>query len=81
MKKTAKKIALIFMVIMLAYTAAGCVNLGRSKNFWGNPTGTKEGNAVGIIVGGIMAVADVVEENQYKRAAETVSQYDDVDSF
>jgi hypothetical protein len=67
MKKIAKRTAMIFIMIMLAGTVTGCGEF-----------------VVAVIQGTVEiaeAIGDTVEESRYKKAAETVIEYDDDDTF
>jgi predicted DNA repair protein MutK len=67
MKKTGKRIAMVLVLVMLSNTVTGCLALAHV--------------AGEVIVAGAEAMHDAVEDARYRRVAETVSQYDEVDSF
>jgi uncharacterized lipoprotein YehR (DUF1307 family) len=65
MKK--RKIPIIVIVIILALSLAGCGELIAQT--------IKAGAEIGE------AIHDAVEDSKFKKQAETVTQYDEVDSF
>ena len=78
MKKIAGKIAMILVLVMFAISLNSCGTTSALDRAIG---GSDSGWLVGRIIDGIGDAIDAVEESKYKRAAETVIQYDDVDSF
>ena len=78
MKNISWKIAVILVLVMFAISLNSCGTTSALDRAFG---GSDSGWLLGAVIDGIGDAIDAIEESKYKRAAETVIQYDDVDSF
>jgi hypothetical protein len=75
MKKITKKIATILVLIMLASPFTGCAAMALVVLAPVAQVAVETGTEI------VGAIHDSVEAARFKKAAETVIQYDEVDSF
>jgi hypothetical protein len=76
MKKTIKSIVLVLILVLFTSTITGCIAVGTGLVL-GGITGLGELAADGVVDG----IGKGVEKGRYKKAAKTVIQYDEEDTF